>query len=226
MDLSRLEKILDKEVINVIRSKRVLLVGLGGVGGHAFDALLRMGINNITIIDNDVFDSSNINRQLLSNNNVFGLKKIDIAINHAKNVNSDVLITGMDIFLTKDNITSIEPNFDYIIDACDTVTTKISLIKYALTNKIKIIECLGTGNRLNPTKLEITTIDKTSGDPLAKIIRKLLKDEKINVKIPCICSTELPIKNGSRTPGSSSLVPSTAGIYAAYYIINDIITNI
>ena len=217
----RLLKIITKEQLDKLSKISVLLVGVGGVGGYTLEALIRMGIKNITIIDNDIVDLTNLNRQIITNTNNIGNNKVDEAIKRAKSINPDINIKGLKLFLTKDNIKDINiKEYDYIIDACDTITTKVELIKYAKKENIKIITCLGTGNRLDPTKVVITDIYKTNYDPLAKIMRKLLKDNNIK-KQDVVYSTEIPIKTSDRTPGSSSLVPSTAGIYLAYYIIKD-----
>ena len=118
-----------------------------------------------------------------------------------------------------------ESHYDYIIDACDTITTKYLLIKKALEYNSKIITCLGTGNRLNPGEITITTLNKTYNDPLAKALRTLLKKNNIPLNIPVLWSKELPIKTKTRAPGSIVLVPASAGLQAAYYILNDIKKN-
>ena len=222
MDLSRLEQILDEDNINNIQNLNILLVGLGGVGGSALEALVRFGINNITVVDNDQFETSNLNRQLLSNINNIGKSKVTEAINHAKSINPNINIKGFNIFLTKDTLSVVNNKYDFIIDACDTITTKVLLIEYALNNGYKIITSCGTGNKFHPELLTITTIDKTINDPLAKDLRKILKDHKITTKIPCVWSSELPIKTkDSNIIGSNFLVPNTAGILLASYVINN-----
>ncbi len=215
-------KILDESIYNKIINNKILLVGVGGVGGNALEALVRFGFRDITIIDNDIIDISNINRQIISNNSNIGNSKVLEACKRYIDINPNIILKPVEMFLTKDNINTLDTDFNYIIDACDTITTKIELIKYSIDNNIKIITCLGTGNRFDPTKLEISNISKTSGDPLARVMRKLLKDNNISNKIPCIWSKELPVKIDGRTPGSTSLVPSVAGIYCASYIVNDI----
>lgn len=225
MDLSRLELILDQDNINQIKNLKILLIGLGGVGGACFEALVRFGIKNITIIDSDQFETSNLNRQLLSNINNIGEYKTSEAIKRAKLINPDININYYNIFLTKDNLATINDNYDFIIDACDTITTKVLLIEYALNKGIKIITCCGTGNKFHPENLTITTLDKTNNDPLSKNLRHILKEHKITTKIPCVWSSELPIKTGSTTVGSNFLVPNTAGIILASYVINATIKN-
>lgn len=224
--LERLELIIDKETLETFSNINVLLVGVGGVGGACLEALVRLGIKNITIIDNDVFDISNLNRQILSTRSNIGHKKVLEAEIRAKDINPDISITTKDMFLNEANINEISyKQYDYIIDCCDTMTTKLLLIKKSIEYNIKIISSMGTGNRIDPTKLELTNIWKTNYDPVAKVIRKMLRDNNIKDKIPVLVSKEQPIKISSRKPGSTSLVPNVAGFYIASYIFNDIISN-
>ena len=224
--LERLELLINKEQIDKLKNTNILIVGIGGVGGSCFEALVRLGIENITIIDNDTFDLSNLNRQILSTRNNIGNKKVLEAEIRAKSVNPNISIKTLDLFLNESNIDKIDINkYQYIIDCCDTVKTKILLIKESIKNNIKIISSMGTGNRLDATKLTITDIWKTNYDPLAKTIRRQLKENNIKNKIPVLCSTEQPIKTGSTTIGSTSIVPNTAGLYIASYVFNDIINT-
>lgn len=220
----RLELILSKEKINKINNTNILIVGVGGVGGSCFEALIRLGIEKITVIDNDVFDKSNLNRQILSNLNNIGQNKAKEAYLRAKSINNNCLIDYKQIFLLEDNIDEINiDEYDYIIDCCDTLTTKVLLIKESIKHNKKIICATGTGNRLNPTELYLTNIWKTNNDPLAKNLRNALRKNNIKEKIPVVASHELPKKTGSRTVGSCALVPNTAGLYIAYWVFNDII---
>lgn len=218
----RLKLIMDNKVLNKIQNLNVLIVGIGGVGGNALESLVRFGVKNITIIDKDVIDITNLNRQLITTNNNIGNSKVEEAIKRAELINPDINITGINEFLDKNNIANIISNkYDYVIDACDTVTTKLDIMKICQKLNIDFITCLGTGNRFDPTKLAITKLSKTTGDPLAKVLRKLVKDNKLKDNINVVWSSELPIKTGGRTPGSNSLVPNVAGIYCASYIINN-----
>lgn len=221
---SRLLKIMDEEILERFKNTHVLLVGVGGVGGAAFETLLRMGIGHITVVDNDTFEESNLNRQILSNYENIGKYKVMEAKKRAELINPDCEVIPVPKYLTKENIRDIlNNNYDYIIDACDTVTIKLELVKMALELGIKIISVMGTGNKFDPTMLEICDITKTSYDPLAKVMRKLLRDNKIK-HLMVVASKEIPRKTDS-IPGSSMMVPNTAGIYAAYYCINDIMEN-
>lgn len=222
--LKRSKMLISDDKLNKFINSHVLIVGIGGVGGACFEALVRMGINNISIVDNDVFSESNLNRQLLSNRNNIGNSKVKEAYLRAISINPSISIKSYEMFLNESNIDELEyDKYDYIIDCCDTVTTKLLLVKKALEYDIKIISSMGTGNRLDSTKLEITNIWKTENDPVAKIMRKLLRDNNIKYKLPVLCSRELPIKIQDRTPGSVSFVPNVAGFYIANYVFNDII---
>lgn len=221
---SRLLKIMDEETLERFKNAHVLLVGVGGVGGAAFETLLRMGIGHITVVDNDIFEESNLNRQILSNYENIGNLKVMEAKKRALLINPECEVIPIPKYLTKENIRGIlNDNYDYIIDACDTITIKLELVKMALERGIKIISAMGTGNKFDPTMLEICDITKTSYDPLAKVMRKLLRDNKIK-HLMVVASKEIPRKT-DRIPGSSMMVPNTAGIYAAYYCINDIMEN-
>ena len=207
-----------------IKEKTVLVVGLGGVGGYAVESLIRSGINNIILIDFDKIDESNLNRQIITNNNNIGQYKTDVMKERILSINSECNVSLHNIFLDKDSI-SILDNYqiDYIVDACDSVQAKKLLIDYSLDKDIKLISSMGTANKIDPTKLSITDIRKTSYDPLAKILRKYDIDKKTNKKVMVVSSTEQPI----RTDILSSLmfVPATAGILCAKYIISDIINK-
>lgn len=219
--LDRLE-ILIGDKTKTLKQKTVLLLGLGGVGGHAFETLLRSGIGTIIVVDNDVIDETNLNRQLLSTNKNIGQYKVDEAKKRQKDINQECKIIKINKFISEENIESLfENKIDFVIDAIDTIKTKKQLIKKCIEKQIKIISVMGTGNKMDPTKLTITDIRKTSYDPIAKEIRKFIKEERINKKIPVVFSDEIPIKTDKI--GSNAFVPATAGIFAASYVINELI---
>ena len=220
----RLNLLIKEEQIIEIEKKRILLVGIGGVGGACLEALVRLGFQHITIIDNDSFTLSNLNRQILSTINNIGHLKVKEAEIRAKSINPNIYIHKKEIFVSEENIEELEiATYDYIIDCCDTLTTKVLLVEKALEYQIKIISSMGTGNRLDPTKLETTDIWKTKGDPLAKRMRSLLRKKNIANKIPVVTSKEIPIRQEGRVVGSCALVPNTAGFFLASYVFNDII---
>lgn len=216
-------KIIDEKTFNAIKNTRILLIGVGGVGSSALEALVRTGFQDITIVDHDLIDKTNLNRQIITNIDNIGNLKVEEAKKRCENINNEVDIKTIPVFLNENNINEVLNNkYDYIIDACDTITTKFLLIKKAFELDIKIISCMGTGNRLDPEKLTITTLNKTNGDPLAKAMRSILKKHNISLKVPVIWSSELPIKTGSKDIGSLIIVPMTAGMLINKYLINDI----
>ncbi|MEG0909681.1 MAG: ThiF family adenylyltransferase [Bacilli bacterium] len=204
-----------------LQEKSVLIVGIGGVGGTTLEVLVRSGIKNITLIDYDTFDITNLNRQILATTKDINKKKVDVALNRSLKINKDINIKVKHLYLNKDNVKEIGM-YDYIIDTCDTVTVKVELIRYAKVNNIKIISCMGTGKRIDPTKLFIGTLNKTYNDPLAKVMRKCVKEFCPKLNIPVVASSEIPLNNNVSI-GSLMQVTSTAGIYIASFIINDII---
>lgn len=221
MWLDRLKKIIDEDTLCKIRNKTVLIIGLGGVGGHALESIARMGVNNIILVDNDIVDVTNLNRQLLSLNSNIGRKKVDVAKERVLDINKECNVITLSKFIDSSNYLELfSYNVDYIIDACDTVSTKILLIRECLDRNIKIISCMGTGNKFHPEMLEISELKGTSYDPLARVIRNKFKNEKR--KIMVVYSKEKGVKISDRIPGSSSLVPSVAGVMCASFVINDI----
>ena len=160
-NLSRLELIINKEKIKKIKNTNILLIGLGGVGGYTFETLVRSGIENITIVDGDTFEESNLNRQLLSTIKTINKNKTDVAEMRAKEINEDIKIKKITKVLTKENINEINfKEYDYVIDACDTIEIKKEILRNCVKNNIKFITCMGTGKKMHPELLEITTLVK------------------------------------------------------------------
>lgn len=216
----RLTGLVGKDNLDLLNSKHVLLVGIGGVGGYAFEALVRSNIGQITIIDHDVIDLSNLNRQIITNQNNVGKIKVQEAKKRALLINPNIIVNDRQLFLDESNIDELfNNNFDYVIDACDTVKTKILLIKKCLESNIKIISSMGTAKKFNPSLLEITELSKTSYDPLARLLRREFKNQKIMV----VSSKEKVSE--SKTLGSNSFVPATAGLLCASFVINDILNH-
>lgn len=217
-------ELIGKDAFNKIKSKTVLIVGIGGVGGFATEALVRSGINNIILIDHDTIEITNINRQIISNTENIGKYKVDEFKKRLEIINPECNIETIQIFLDENNLNILDNyNIDYIIDACDSVKTKKRLIDYSINKNIKLISSMGTANKIDPTKLEITDIRKTSYDPLAKILRKYIIELKTEKKIMVVSSKEQPIKKDKLS--TLMFVPATAGILCAKYVINDIIEN-
>lgn len=223
MQFDRL-KLLIGNKIEKLRNSSVLILGLGGVGGYAVETLTRSGIGTFILIDNDTIDITNLNRQVISNMNNIDLDKVDEWEKRIKSINPSAKVIKVKEFITKDNIsTLLKYNFEYAIDACDTITTKKEFIKLCLENNKKFISCMGTGKKFHPELLEITDLSKTSYDPIAKKLRELLKKEKIVGKIPVLYSKEIPVKVDSNVIGSNAFVPSVAGIMCGKYIFDLIV---
>ena len=221
---TRLEILIGKDNLNKIKNSRILVIGLGGVGSYVVESLVRSGVGTIILVDFDKIDITNLNRQLMTNLDNLGNLKTDELEKRCKSINKDCTITKINHFIDESNINCLfENKIDYLIDTEDTIKTKELIIKECLTRNIKFITCCGTGNKFDPSKLEIIDIRKTSYDPIAKILRNWLKKEHINQKIMCCCSTEKPIKTTSQIIGSTSFVPASAGLLITSYIINDII---
>lgn len=220
----RFELLVGKDKLDKIKNTNVLVLGIGGVGSYAVESLIRSGIEHITIVDFDTIDITNLNRQLMTNLNNIGKLKVDVFEERINLINNNCKINKISSFIDESNYLDLFSNkIDYFIDCCDTVNTKKIIIKECLNNNIPFITCMGTGNKLDPSKLEIIDIKKTSYDPLAKSIRTWINKEHIKGKILCCCSKEQPIKTNSNIIGSTSFVPSSAGLLITSYIINSII---
>ncbi len=221
----RLKLLLGQENIKKIFNSTVLIIGLGGVGSYAVEALVRSGIKKIILVDSDKIDITNLNRQLMTNYNNIGEYKTEALKNRIKTINKFIEVECINEFISKDNIDKLfKRKIDYVIDACDTVNTKKEIIRKCVKNKIKFISSMGVGNKMDPSKLKIVDIRKTSYDPISKVIRKMIKDEKINNKIPVVFSDEKPIKVKEKI-GSNSFIPAIAGLLCASYVINDVIKD-
>lgn len=215
-------KILIGNKIDTLKNKTIMVIGLGGVGGHAFEALVRSGIENIIVIDCDIIEITNLNRQALAYKETIGKSKVEVAKKMAQNINPNCKIKDIKLFLNKENIDSLfNIKIDFVIDAIDTIDTKKLIIKKCLNEKIPFVSVMGTGNKMHPELLEIDDIRKTEYDPIAKIIRKMVKDEKIKGNIPVIFSKEKPLVKDKI--GSNAFVPATAGLIAASYVINKLL---
>jgi len=219
----RLELLIGKDNVIKLNNTRVLVIGLGGVGGILTETLVRNGIENITIIDNDKIDITNKNRQIIALDSTIGKNKTEVLKERLLDINSKCNIEIITDLIDKNNIEILFKNpVDYVIDACDTVSTKILLIEECLKRNIKVISSMGMGKKLDISKLKIMDIRKTSYDKLAKVVRKKLKDDGINEKIMVLSSDEEPIDTKDNI-GSYSPLTSSAGLLIADYVIKDII---
>ena len=224
MNLSRLESLVGSENIEKIRKLNILVLGLGGVGGFALETLIRCGIERVTIVDGDTIKPSNINRQIIAtskNNNKYKTKEWKKRI---KLINPNVKVNIINTMINEDNIEVLfSEKYDYLVDCCDTSRVKVLLVKLCHLKGIKLVSSMGMANKMDSTKILISTLDKTNTDPLARKIRSELKGkEKEYMKdVSVVYSTEKSINNTML--GSTAFVPSVAGIYITNYIINSVI---
>jgi len=233
MDQSRTEILISSDGVEKLRKATVMIIGLGGVGGHAAEAIVRAGAGKVIIADYDTVAPSNLNRQILSLSSNIGLKKTDAAAERFKNINPEINITSYSEHLSPDNIGMIFPEYTdnlYAIDAIDEIDAKVALISELWKRGIPFVSSMGAGSRLNPSLVKIADISKTEHCPLARVIRKRLRLAGIEKGVRCIYSTENlnriaePDAEGEkRKQGSISFMPGIFGLTAAGVIINDII---
>lgn len=220
----RLIGLIGEEKLKEIERKKILLIGVGGVGSYALEALIRNGFFDITIVDFDTIDLSNLNRQLITDSTNIGKYKVDEAKKRALLINPNINIQAINGKLNKENLRNLlNQNFDYIIDACDTLDVKFALMENSLHYSYKLISSMGTAKKTDPTKLEITTLDKTNNDPIARLLRNKVRKAHVNKKIYVVSSTEVPKQINML--GTANLVPSVAGLLCVSFIFNDIIKN-
>lgn len=222
----RTSLLIGEDNLNKIRNLNILVLGVGGVGGYAIETLIRSGLEKITLVDYDKIDITNLNRQIITNSGNIGKDKVDEFKKRILSINKNVEVNIINKKIDKDNIDLLfKYNYDYIIDACDTVIVKKLLIKECHNRGINLISVCGMGKKLDPSKVKVCDIRNTSYDPIAKILRKYVKDEKIKGKVICISSDEKPINNDKNITSSMMMVPATAGVMAASYIINKTISQ-
>lgn len=220
---TRLRWIVGEEAIEKMQGKHVAVFGCGGVGGYVIEGLVRSGIGTLDVYDHDTVDITNLNRQIIALHSNIDEKKIDIVRKRALDINPNLHINTFDTFYLPENADTIDlSQYDYVIDAIDTVTAKIELIKRCTELNVPIISSMGTGNKLDPSHLQITDIYKTKVDPLAKVMRRELKARRVK-KCLVAYSDEIPASSGQRTPGSSVFVPASAGLMIASYVFRALI---
>ena len=227
---SRTALMLGEDAMKKLEYSRVAVFGVGGVGGYVVEALARSGVGAIDLIDNDTVSVSNINRQIIATTKTIGEYKVDAAKKRILEINPNARVTTHKMFFLPDVSHEIDFNeFDYVVDAIDTVTGKIEIIKKATLNGVKVISSMGTGNKLDPTKLEVADIYKTSVCPLARVMRHELKKHGIK-RLKVVYSKEEPLKaviendeSSSHTPSSNAFVPSVAGLIIAGEVIKELI---
>ena len=221
---SRTETLIGKEALEKLAKSRVAVFGVGGVGGYVVEALVRAGIGSLDLIDNDDVNLTNINRQIIALHSTIGKPKVDVAKERVLDINPKVNVRTFQTFFTPENSKEFDfSQYDYVVDAIDTVSAKIELVIKTQDVNVPIICCLGTGNKLHPEMFEISDIYKTSVCPLAKVMRTELKKRSVK-KLKVLYSKEIPIKQaGQRVPASISFTPSVAGLIIAGEVVRDLI---
>lgn len=226
-EFSRLELMLGKDAIHKLKGSTVVIIGLGGVGSFAAEALARSAIGHLILIDKDVVDITNINRQIHALADTIGEYKVDLMRERIKKINPECQVIALSIYYNEKTAEQIfQFNPDYIIDAIDTMSSKVNIIVECKNRNVPIISSMGTANKLDPTQLTVTDISKTHMDPVAKIIRKELRKHGIDKGVRVVFSPEKPIKlknlDDETTVGSNGFVPPVAGLIMASVVIRDL----
>lgn len=227
---SRTEVLIGKERVEKLQNSKVAIFGIGGVGSYVVEGLARAGIGSFILIDKDVVDETNINRQIIATKKTIGIPKVEVARQRILDINPNAKVEIRKEFFLPESIDFFDEKIDYVIDCVDTITAKIEIIVRAKKHNIPVISCMGTGNKLDPTNFEVEDIYKTSICPLAKVMRKELKQRGIeNLKV--VYSKEEPIKTNlfdeetnKQIPGSISFVPSVAGLIIAGEVVKELIS--
>lgn len=223
---SRSSRILGEQKMEKLNKSAVIVFGIGGVGGAVLEALVRGGVGTVAVVDMDTVDITNINRQIIATNDNIGEKKVDVAEKRALSINPDINFEKYDLFYLPETAEEIDlTKYDFIVDAIDNVTAKLELIERANKLEIPVISSMGTGNKLHPELFEITDINKTSVCPLARVMRRELKNRGIK-KLTVVYSKEEPIKTDNSVPGSVSFTPPVAGYLIASHVINKLIEEV
>ena len=223
--LSRTRQLIGEAGVKCLEGSHVAVFGIGGVGGYAVEALARSGIGELTLIDKDVVSLSNLNRQLIAFESTVGKGKVELMKQRIHDINPDIQVHTREMFFLPENSDTIDfSTFDYVVDAVDTVTAKIEIIMKCQEVGTPVISSMGTGNKLDPSKLQVSDIYKTSVCPLARVMRRELKQRGIK-KLKVVYSTEEPVVN-LRTPGSLAFVPGSAGLLIASTVVRDLLGKI
>lgn len=220
--LSRTRLLIGEDGIDKLHKSRVAIFGIGGVGGYVCEALVRSGVSSFDLIDKDVVSVSNINRQIIALHSTVGRPKVEVMKERMLDINSSVDVNTYECFFLPENADDFPfEEYDYVIDAVDTVTAKIELIMRCKKLGIPVISSMGAGNKLDASAFEVSDIYKTSVCPLAKVMRRELKKRGVK-ELKVVYSKENPVTN-SRPPGSVAFVPSTAGLIIAGEVVRDLI---
>ncbi|MBQ8892503.1 MAG: tRNA threonylcarbamoyladenosine dehydratase [Bacilli bacterium] len=214
-------KLLVKDNFSKIENKSVLIIGVGGVGGYVAESLARCGVSSITIVDSDIVDITNLNRQIIALHSTIGMKKVDVLKTRILDINPNCNVSTFDCFYEESNKDIIfDKKYDYIIDACDTIKSKELLIREAKRRSIKIISSMGAGFKFDPSKIKVSKLKKTSYDKIASILRHNLRDDKELLEIPVVYSEET-FSRHEKTIASNSYIPAIFGLFITSFIIKE-----
>ena len=218
----RTEMLIGDEGVKRLSEAHVAVFGVGGVGGYVVEALARCGVGELTLVDRDVVSSSNLNRQIIALESTVGRSKVEVMKERIQQICPDTVVHAHETFFLPENSHTFPfETYDYVVDAVDTVTAKIEIIMKSQSVNVRVISSMGTGNKLDPSKLQIADIYKTSMCPLAKVMRKEMKARGVK-HLKVVYSTEEPVAN-HRTPGSISFVPGSAGLLIASAVVRDLL---
>ncbi len=220
--------------LEILKNSKVIVFGIGGVGSFVVEALGRTGIGSLVLVDNDVIDISNLNRQIHANQDTVGKVKAEAMKERILSINPECNVEAKQVFISAENINEIlTEDIDYVVDAIDTVTSKLALAEYCYKNNIKIIASMGTGNKMDPSQFKVSDVFKTKVCPLAKVMRHELKKRAVK-KLKVVYSEEMPLTPDKgdavpsakrQTPGSMSFVPPVAGMIIASQVVKDLIES-
>lgn len=241
---SRNELAIGKEGLEIMKNSTVAVLGVGGVGSFAAEALARSGVGRLVLIDKDDVDITNVNRQIIALLSTIGQPKTDLMKERIKDINPDCEVISLKMFYTEETYEQIfEYGLDFVVDASDTIVYKIHLMKECLKRNIPMISSMGAANKMDPTRFQIADISKTHTDPIAKVIRTKLRKEGIKKGIPVVFSDEspvviredirkvvgkedAPIRKAKMPPASNAFVPSVAGLIMASYVVRELLKDI
>lgn len=227
-ELLRTSALIGESNVQKLKEKKVIVLGVGGVGGYVCEALARTGVGQIDLVDSDKISLSNINRQIIALHSTVGQKKVEVMKSRIGDINKDIVVNAFDKFITKDNLDEFNlKNYDYVIDAIDTVSSKIAIAELCYNEGINVISSMGAGNKLNPCAFKVADIYKTTVCPLARAVRTELKKRGVK-KLKVVYSDETPValpqidEEGKRVPSSIAFIPSVAGLIIAAEVIKDL----
>ena len=230
MQFSRTELLLGKESVEKLKKARVAVFGVGGVGGYVVEALARSGVGTLDLIDNDKVSLSNLNRQIIALHSTLGRQKTEVAAERAKDINPDITVRTHNVFYLPETAAQFDfSQYDYIVDAIDTVSGKIAIIEQAKAANVPVISAMGAGNKLDPTAFEVADMSQTTVCPLARVMRRELKKRGIeHLKVVYSKEEPLPAKTvdeetGKPIPASIAFVPSVVGLIVVSEVIKDLI---